>query len=104
MAGELFETFVISEVAKTYFNNGKDLRNLFFYRDSNKKEIDLLIYKNGCLFPVEIKKAAQAYLFMAKNFPVIKQLNSLQTGTVLCQCDKKLFLSESVQSVPLEYV
>ena len=104
MAGELFETFVISELAKTYFNNGKDLRNLFFYRDSNKKEIDLLIYKNGRLFPVEIKKAAQASLFMAKNFPAIKQLNSLQTGTVLCQCDKKLFLSESVQSVPLEYV
>ena len=104
MAGELFETFVISEIAKTYFNSGADLRSLFFYRDSNQKEIDLLISKNGSLFPVEIKKSAQVSISMAKNFPAVKLLNEIQTGTILCQCDKKMFLSETVQALPLEFV
>ena len=104
MAGELFETFVISEIAKTYFNSGADLRSLFFYRDSNRKEIDLLISKNGSLFPVEIKKSAQVSISMAKNFPAVKLLNEIQTGTILCQCDKKMFLSETVQALPLEFV
>ena len=104
MAGELFETFVISEIAKTYFNSGADLRSFFFYRDSNQKEIDLLISKNGSLFPVEIKKSAQVSISMAKNFPAVKLLNEIQTGTILCQCDKKMFLSETVQALPLEFV
>lgn len=104
MSGELFETFVISEIAKTYFNCGKDLRNLFFYRDCNKKEIDLIITKGELLFPVEIKKTAQPSLSMAKNFPSIRQLQMLQNGTVLCQCEKQMHLTEDVQVVPLEYI
>lgn len=103
MSSELFETFVISEIAKSYFNCGKDLRNLFFYRDSNKKEIDLIIKNGELLFPVEIKKTAQPSISMAKNFPAIRQLQMLQNGTVLCQCEKQMYLTEDVQVVPLEY-
>ena len=104
MSGELFETFLISEIAKSYFNSGEDLHSLFFYRDSNKKEIDLLIFQSGQLFPVEIKKTAQPTVAMAKNFPAIRQLDGMQTGTILCQCDRQLFLSETVQCLPLEYI
>ena len=104
MSGELFENFVISEIAKSYLNSGRDLRNLFFYRDSNQKEIDLLVLKGGQLFPVEVKKASQAALGMAKNFPSIKQLDSMQAGTILCQCDKRLLLTGDVTALPLEYV
>lgn len=104
MAGELFETFVISEIAKSNFNCGKDLRNLFFYRDSNQKEIDLLIKHEGNLFPVEIKKAVQPSISMAKNFPALKQLNIIKSGTILCQCEKQMFLTQDVQIVPLEYI
>ena len=104
MSGELFETFAISEIAKSYFNSGKDLRNLFFYRDSNQKEIDLLINKDDSLFPVEIKKSAQPALSMAKHFPVVRQIKNMRTGTILCQCEKQMFLSEDVQVLPLDYV
>ena len=104
MSGELFENLVVSEVAKSYLNSGRDIRNLFFYRDSNQKEIDLLILSGGQLYPIEIKKASQAVLGMAKNFPCIRQLDSMQAGTILCQCDKKLLLAENVRSLPLEYV
>lgn len=104
MSGALFETFVISEIAKTYFNCGKDLRSLFFYRDSNQKEIDLLLRTGELIYPVEIKKSAQPSLSMAKNFPAIRQLKSLQAGTILCQCEKQMFLTQGLQVIPLEYI
>ncbi len=104
MSGALFETFVISEIAKTYFNCGKDLRSLFFYRDSNQKEIDLLLRTGELIYPVEIKKSAQPSLSMAKNFPAIRQLKSLQAGTILCQCEKQMFLTQDLQVIPLEYI
>ncbi len=71
------------------------------------RQIKLLVDgsdNRGQLYPVEIKKASQAVLGMAKNFPCIRQLDFMQTGTILCQCDKKLLLAENVQSLPLEYV
>ena len=58
MNGAFFETWVVTEIYKSYTNVGKN-PPLYFYRDSNNKEIDLLIYQNGTLYPVEIKKATQ---------------------------------------------
>jgi len=57
MDGQFFETWVVSEICKSYLNNG--LRPpLYFYRDSNKKEIDLIIARDGMVNPIEIKKSA----------------------------------------------
>ncbi|MDR1377349.1 MAG: ATP-binding protein [Synergistaceae bacterium] len=57
-SGAFFETFVISEALKSYYNKG-DLRPPFyFYRDRQGNEIDLIILENGVLYPVEIKKSA----------------------------------------------
>ena len=104
MAGELFETFIISEIVKTYLNAGMDKRNLYFYRDGNQKEIDLIIHRNATLYPIEIKMTVSPSIGMAKHFPVLKQMNNMHTGTILCQCDKNLFLSENVLCLPIEYI
>ena len=57
MSGEFFETWVVGEIYKSYLNAGKR-PPLYFYRDSNKKEIDLILYENGTVHPIEIKKNA----------------------------------------------
>lgn len=57
MSGEFFETWVVSEIYKSYLNSGKR-PPLYFYRDGNKREIDLIIYQNNTVNPVEIKKSA----------------------------------------------
>lgn len=57
MSGTFFETWVVSEIYKSFLNEGKR-PPLFYYRDSNKKEIDLIIYQNNTLYPIEIKKSA----------------------------------------------
>ena len=56
MDGAFFETFVISEIVKSYYNSGKPINNLYYYRDIDKKEIDLLILDANCIYPIEIKK------------------------------------------------
>jgi len=72
MDGAFFETWVVSEIYKSFLNNG-ERPPLFFYRDQNKKEIDLLIYENNTINPVEIKKGA-APKDAIKNFSVLKPI------------------------------
>ena len=57
MSGSFFESWVFSEIYKSYLNAAKE-PPVFYYRDKDKREIDLLLMENGTLFPVEIKKAA----------------------------------------------
>lgn len=72
MSGAFFETWVVSEIYKSYLNAGKK-PPLYYYRDSNKKEIDLIIYQNATVYPIEIKKST-APANAVKNFSVLHVL------------------------------
>lgn len=72
MSGPFFETWVVSELYKSYLNAGKR-PPLYFYRDSNKKEIDVILCQNGTVTPMEIKKAAMPK-DAVKNFSVLAPL------------------------------
>ncbi|MBQ9275764.1 MAG: ATP-binding protein [Succinivibrio sp.] len=106
MNGALFENFVISEIAKTYLNAGHDLKGLYYYRDKDQKEIDLLIEGDQILYPVEIKKSATPDSHWLKHFPVLTrvQQKTVGEGAVLCLCDELTSLSEQVKAVPVEYL
>lgn len=70
--GALFESWVVSEVYKSWWNQGKHPR-LFYYRDAAQKEIDLLVDRNSKLFPFEIKlNINSTHIF--KNFEVLEDL------------------------------
>ncbi len=69
VSGQFFETWVVSEIYKSYLNAGQR-PPLYFYRDNNKKEIDLILYRNGTVCPVGIKKSA-APKDAVKNFSVL---------------------------------
>ena len=105
MAGAFFENFVITEIVKSYYNNGKDLP-MYFYRDKDKKEIDLLIFSNGTLYPLEIKKHADPSTADLKNFRVLDKLTNFQRGTggVICFYDNLLPLTKEDFSIPLSYI
>ncbi|MCR5150665.1 MAG: ATP-binding protein [Clostridiales bacterium] len=72
MSGAFFETWVVSEVYKSYLNSGRR-PPLYFYRDNNKKEIDLIIYADGVVHPLEIKKST-APVQATKNFSALKPI------------------------------
>lgn len=106
MAGSLFETFIISEIIKSYYNAGKDTGHIYFYRDKDKKEIDLIIEKDNILYPVEIKKTARPTIDMAKNFSVLSKFSEKQIGhgCIICQAERKFELSDNVSVFPVEYI
>ncbi|MCD8201139.1 MAG: ATP-binding protein [Clostridia bacterium] len=54
LAGQLFETYVVSEIIKSYYNAKADV-DLYYYRDSDRREIDLLALWENKIYPMEIK-------------------------------------------------
>ena len=101
MSGAFFETFVVSEIIKSYLNYGKR-PPIYYYRDSDQKEIDLLIEENGVIYPIEIKKSAHPTFKMAKHFSVLNQLNKqVGLGTIVCMSNDLLPLKEDLWAVPV---
>ena len=87
MDGAFLETYVISEIIKSYYNAGKT-PNYYYYRDIDKKEIDLLIVDGDKAYPIEIKKS-KAPSNPDKNFNVLNKLNlEIQPGLVICMSNE----------------
>lgn len=104
MNGPILETFVITEVIKSYLGCGRTPR-IYFYRDKEKHEIDLLIEENGLLYPVEIKKTSSLAHIKLKAFSVLEHLNiNIGPGAVLCMIDSPLPLSPNIEAVPIGYI
>jgi len=103
MAGAMFETYVVSEIIKQYSNKGIDVRSrLAYYRDSNGKEIDLIILDNGILYPIEIKKAADPGKEALRNFIVLESLpNEIGEGAVICLASMIYPLDSKNKIVPI---
>lgn len=112
VAGNMFETFVISEILKSYSNEGKDYKfNIFYYRGKDKtasgeNEIDLVIEENGILYPVEIKMSGNPKATMAAANTVLDKIPDKKrgTGVILCLVDKKTYLRENLLALPIEYI
>ena len=87
MDGAFFETYVVTEIVKSYYNAGKPV-DLFYYRDIDKKEIDLLIVEGDKMYPIEIKKSKEPSK-PDKNFGVLQQFKlDVQPGLILCMSDE----------------
>lgn len=104
MSGALLETWVISEIIKSYLHHGRTPR-LSFYRDKEQREIDLLIEENDKLYPIEIKKTASIPNLEFKGFGALKNLNvSVGRGGVICFVNALVPLAEDVDAIPVGYL
>lgn len=103
MSGTLFETFVVSEVLKTYLNDGRSAESVFFYRDERKREIDLVIQDGRTLHPVEVKKGASPGGEALRNFSVLDDVPGYEVGegTVICQTDRAYSIGQNVRAMPI---
>ncbi len=85
--GAFLETYVVTEIIKSYQNAGKP-SNLYYYRDIDKKEIDLLIKEENRLYPIEIKKSKHP-ANPDKSFSVLKKFKlDVQPGVIMCLSDE----------------
>lgn len=88
MSGAILENFVVSEIVKSYQNCGRE-PFIYYYRDKDTKEIDILLEDSGKLYPIEIKKTATPQRQLTRVFSVIdKATLERGTGAVLCTTDR----------------
>lgn len=88
MSGALLENFTVSEIMKSYQNAGLE-SYLYFYRDRDAKEINVIMEGDGKLCPLEIKKTATPDKRLTRVFGVIdKSPLKLGTGAVLCMAEQ----------------
>ena len=120
MRGEIFETFVISEILKSYSNRGLNYKYFVsYYRGKDKirkkkngdivqeeAEIDFIIEENGILYPLEIKLNANVTADMTAAFRVLDDLPEKKRGmgAVVCMCPMPGMLRENVLQIPCWYV
>lgn len=108
----MFETFVISEIIKSYSNNGLDYKKyMSFYNGRDNKqetqaEIDLLIEENNVIYPIEIKMTMTPSANDIKNFSILDKIKSkkIGEGAVICQADKAGFINNDVNIIPYTYI
>lgn len=106
MAGSIYETFIISEILKSYYNAGKE-PDMYFFRNTDGQEIDLLFYQNGTLHPIEIKKTS------SPNIKDIRHFKTLHTffptlhigeGGVICCYDILIPLAKNNLVIPFNMI
>lgn len=105
LSGAIFETYVVSEIIKNFSNNGIDPKmHLYYYRDKDQKEIDLIYTDGNTLYPIEIKKGISPSS-PDKNFSVInKYSNNIGNGIILCLTKTLQPIKGNCWLCPIEYI
>lgn len=120
MSGAFFETYVVSEILKSYSNRGIDYRYcVSYYRGKDRKkiqkdgvetelesEIDLIIEENGILYPIEIKQSTHVTADETAAFTVLDRIDGKKrgTGAIICLCPMPGALRENVLQLPVWYI
>lgn len=99
-SGHYFENYVVGELLRNTAYGEANV-NMTYYRDTNQKEIDVVIEKNGVLHPIEIKKASNPERKIVKAFDVLNvSSNELGKGLVICMTDRTFPIDENNYMVP----
>jgi uncharacterized protein len=101
MSGPIFETYVFAEVLKSWWHLGQFPR-IYYYRNKDGKEIDLLFAADETLYPVEIKKSAAPTREWGRMMNVLDTLDEQRgEGAVICLCRESIPISERVTALPV---
>lgn len=111
-SGQIFESYVFGEIYKSFVNAGKK-PPLCFFRTNDKKEIDLLMERDGTIYPIEIKKSASPSRIDTKNFnslsPVSKEnvpddlalfKREIGTGCLVCMTNDAFPINDQAWAFP----
>ncbi|MDR1834383.1 MAG: ATP-binding protein [Fusobacteriaceae bacterium] len=102
MKGSFFESFVVAEILKSYHNAGKEA-DLYFLRDGNRQEIDLIIFQDNTLFPMEIKATVNPSAGDIRHFQMLSAIPGIKIGAggIICPASELLPLQGEHKVIPL---
>jgi predicted AAA+ superfamily ATPase len=103
-SGAFFETWAMTEIIKSYWHNGRDAP-LYFYRDTDQREVDLLIVQDGFIYPVEFKKSAMPNRADIRSFSALDKLDlPIGDGAVVCLTDLTMPITQRVTAVNIAQI
>ena len=102
-SSEFFETWVVAEIYKSYANKGI-VPPLYYLRNFNGKEIELIIWQNGTAYPIAVKKSAYPNKAV-KTFAILEPVSAdakiqIGAGGIVCLIDDLLPASDSLYYIP----
>jgi predicted AAA+ superfamily ATPase len=103
MWGHIFETFVFGEILKSYYNDGIVKPPLYYYRDKDKNEIDILINNGDFLYPIEIKTTSDPSKSMVRAFRLVDNIPEKKqgTGALICLVKNRLPVTDNIWALPV---
>lgn len=103
MSGAIFETFVVGEILKSYYHNGRR-PEISFFRNHDKKEIDLLIERDGRLYPLEIKKTASPSRNHVRHMSILPSgaAQKVGAGGLICMTKEVRPLTRDISAIPVD--
>ena len=106
MWGHIFESFVVTEILKSYYNDGIVEAPLYYYRDKDKNEVDIIIQSGNTLHPVEIKTTGDPQKSMISSFTQLETLPGITRGcgAVICMAREVLPMTKTDSVIPVSYI
>ena len=103
-AGAFYETYVVSEIIKSYYNDYKNTDNIYYYRDKDQYEVDLIIESYDAIYPMDIKKGINP-VSNNKRFTVLKKYKKkINLGLVIDSSDKVFPINDEVFYCPIDII
>ncbi len=100
MDGAILETYVFTEILKSYWHNGKT-PEIYFYRDDDQKEIDFILEQNNTLYPIEVKKTTLPQN-ITKQFNILNNLKkNIGTKCILCLTKEIKPITKDIFAIPI---
>lgn len=108
-AGQFYETWVVAEIVKSFLNAGQSLRDIYYYRDADQREIDLLLEVGRTIHPIEVKLSAKPSKRMTQAFPLLEPIAAagdrlLGDGAVINQFTQVMLLNNGIRAIPTGYL
>ena len=101
LKGRFFETFVFNEIRKSFMNFGL-MQELYYYRDSDQNEIDLVLIKNATISLIEIKTGQFFNVSATKAFKVFSNTKLIKNNNaIVCTADKVSILNDGTYIIPV---
>ena len=103
-SGAILETYAVSEILKSYWHNGESPA-IYFYRDKDKREVDIVLEENGKLYPLEVKQKSNPGADDLRNFTALSRFKKeVAPGGALCLAPGYLPLGKRDYAIPISYI
>jgi predicted AAA+ superfamily ATPase len=101
ISGHILENYAVSEIIKSYHNNAQECL-LWYYRDKENNEIDMIMESDGKLHPLEIKRSVNPGSELARVFSILdKGAVPRGNGALVCMRPELSAVSADVYVVPI---